>query len=152
MSDINTVLAQPVFVFPASGKKLDFLAVTHKLTSDQTGGAYYMFESVFEPGTGNALHVHSREDEIGYVLEGSLQVRLADQTVLLPVGGIAHLPKHIPHAIRNPGPGSSRYLFMTVPAGLDRWFDALAAARRAGTLDDALYRKLSLEYGIEWLE
>jgi hypothetical protein len=41
---------------------------------------------------------------------------------------------------------------MTIPAGLDQWFDALEAARRDGTLDDALYRKLSLDYGIEWLE
>ena len=58
---------QPVFVPPHTGRKLDFLAVTHKLTSQQTGAAYYMFESVFEPGTGNSLHVHRREDEIGYV-------------------------------------------------------------------------------------
>lgn len=31
-------------------------------------------------------------------------------------------------------------------------FDALETAQRAGTLDDALYRQLSLDYGIEWLE
>jgi hypothetical protein len=41
---------------------------------------------------------------------------------------------------------------MTIPAGLDQWFDALDAARNDATLDDAMYRKLSLEYGIEWLE
>jgi hypothetical protein len=41
---------------------------------------------------------------------------------------------------------------MAIPAGLDRWFDALAAARQAGTLDDALHRQLSRDYGIEWLE
>jgi hypothetical protein len=76
--------AQPVFVPPYTNLKLDFLGVTHKLTSHQTGGAYY--------------------------------------------------------------------LFMTLPAGLDQWFDALEAAGQAGTLDDARYRKLSLEYGIEWLE
>ena len=143
---------RPVFVPPQAGKKLDFLAVTHKLTGDQTGGAYYMFESVFEPGTGNQLHLHRREDEIGYVLEGALEIRLADQTVLVEAGGAAHLPKNIPHAIRNPGMTDSRYLFMTIPAGLDRWFDALDAARNAGTLDDAMYRRLSLDYGIEWLE
>lgn len=38
------------------------------------------------------------------------------------------------------------------PAGLDQWFDALDAAMRAGTLGDAMYRKLSLDFGIEWLE
>ena len=111
-----------------------------------------MFESVFQPGTGNSLHVHRREDEVGYVLEGALEIRVGDQIVLAEAGGVAHLPKNIPHSIRNPLRTTSHYLFMTIPAGLDQWFDALEAARQAGKLNDALYRKLSLEYGIEWLE
>jgi len=143
---------QPVFVPPHSGKKLEFRAVTHKLTGQHTGGAYYLFESVFGPGDGNRLHVHRREDEVGYVLEGALEIRLADQTVVIEAGDVAHLPKNIPHAIRNPLKTPSQYLFMAIPAGLDRWFDALEGARRDSTLDDALYRKLSLDYGIEWLE
>ena len=143
---------QPIFVPQHSGKKLEFRAVTHKLTGQQTGGAYYLFETVFGPETGNRLHVHRREDEVAYVLEGALEIRLADQTVVVETGSVAHLPKNVPHAIRNPLKTSSRYLFMTIPAGLDEWFDALETAQRDGTLDDALYRKLSLEYGIEWLE
>ena len=149
---MKSVDPQPIFVPPHSGKVLEFRGVTHKLTGHQTGGAYYLFESVFEPETGNRLHVHRREDEVGYVLEGALEIRLADQTVVLEAGGVAHLPKNIPHAIRNPLTTPSRYLFMTIPAGLDRWFDALESARKDGTLDDAMYRKLSLDYGIEWLE
>lgn len=143
---------QPIFVPQHSGKKLEFRAVTHKLTGQQTGGTYYLFETVFGPETGNRLHVHRREDEVAYVLEGALEIRLADQTVVVETGNVAHLPKNVPHAIRNPLKTPSRYLFMTVPAGLDGWFDALETAQRDGTLDDALYRKLSLEYGIEWLE
>jgi len=143
---------QPIFVPPDGGKKLEFPSVTHKLTGQQTGGAYYLFESVIEPGSGNRLHVHRREDEVAYVLEGALEVRLADQTVVVEAGSVAHLPKNIPHALRNPRETTSRYLFMAIPAGLDQWFDALEAARRDGTLDDALYHKLSLDYGIEWLE
>jgi mannose-6-phosphate isomerase-like protein (cupin superfamily) len=143
---------QPIFVSPHSGKSLEFLSVTHKLTSQQTGGAYYLFESVFGPGNGNRLHVHRREDEVGYVLEGALEIRLADQTVVVGAGSIAHLPKNIPHAIRNPLKTPSRYLFMTIPAGLDQWFDALDAARNNGALDDVMFRMLSLDYGIEWLE
>ena len=143
---------QPIFVPAHSGKVLEFLAVTHKLTGQQTGGAYYLFESVFGPEDGNQLHVHRREDEVGYVLEGALEIRLADQTVVVEAGSVAHLPKNIPHAIRNPLKTPSRYLFMTIPAGLDQWFDALEASRNDGTLDDAMYRKLSLEHGIEWLE
>ena len=143
---------QPIIVPPNSGKKLEFRAVTHKLTGQQTGGAYYLFETVFEAETGNRLHIHRREDEVGYVLEGALEIRLADQTLVVEAGSVAHLPKNVPHAIRNPLKTPSRYLFMAIPAGLDGWFDALETAQRDGTLDDALYRKLSLDYGIEWLE
>lgn len=149
---MNADEPHPVFVTPDLRKKLDFLAVTNILTGQQTGGTYYLFESVFEPETGNGLHVHQREDEVAYVMEGALEVRLADQTVVVEEGGVAHLPKNIPHALRNPLKTTSRYLFMAIPAGLDRWFDALDAARQAGRLDDALYHKLSLDYGIEWLE
>ncbi len=126
--------------------------VTHKLTGQQTGGAYYLFESVFEPGSGNQLHVHRREDEVAYVLDGASEIRLANQTVVVEAWNAAHLPKKVPHAIRNPLETTSRYLFMAIPVGLDQWFDALESARNDGTLDDATYRKLSLEYGIEWLE
>jgi mannose-6-phosphate isomerase-like protein (cupin superfamily) len=78
---------------------LDFLGVTHKLTSPQTGGTIYLFETAFDPRTGNRLHVHGREDEIGYVVQGALEIRLADRSEVLEADGIARLPKGIPHAI-----------------------------------------------------
>jgi len=145
-------ITEPVFVPPRSGTVLDFLAVTHKLTSRHTGGAYCLFETAFDPGDGNRLHVHRREDEIGYVLEGALEVRLRDQTLVLEAGGVARLPKGIPHAIRNLLGTHSRYLFLCVPGGLDQWFDALAQASSNGALDDATYSRLSGDYGIDWLE
>ena len=144
--------AQPIFLPPHTGKVLDFLAVTHRLTSEQSGGSIYMFESAFEPGTGNRLHVHSREDEIAYVLEGALEVRLRDRTAVLEVGGVSRLPKTVPHALRNPLETPSRYLLLAVPGGLDRWFDAVAEAKAVGSLDEALFRTLSEEFGIGWLE
>lgn len=143
---------QPVFVPPHGGKKLDFRSVTNKLTGEQTGGTYYLFESVLGPGSGNQFHIHRREDEVCYVLEGAFEIRLADQTLVVEAGGVSHLPKDIPHAIRNPLETTSRVLFMAVPAGLDKWFDALEAAERNDTLDDERYRAISLDYGIEWLE
>jgi quercetin dioxygenase-like cupin family protein len=144
--------AQPTFVPARSGAVLPFLSVTHKLTSSQTGGTIYLFESAFEPGAGNRMHVHGREDEIGFVIEGALEVRLADRSEILEAGGIARLPKGIAHALRNPLDRTSRYLFMAVPGGLDRWFDAMAQAEREGLLDDAMFQTLSKASGIDWLE
>ncbi len=150
---MSTEDARPLFLPAGSGKVLAFLGVTHRLTSEQSGGSIYMFESTFEPRTGNRLHVHSREDEIAYVLEGALEVRLRDRsTVMVEAGGVSRLPKTVPHAIRNPLDAPSRYLFLAVPGGLDRWFDALADANDDGSLDDRRFDALAGEFGIEWLE
>ena len=72
--------------------------------------------------------------------------------MILEQGGMARLPKNLPHAIRNPLETPSRYLFIAIPGGLDRWFDAVADANRDGELDDALFRQLSSDFGIGWLE
>ncbi|HEX9549513.1 MAG TPA: cupin domain-containing protein [Candidatus Limnocylindrales bacterium] len=143
---------RPIIVPAGGGTTLDVLGVTHKLTGPQTGGALCIFESSFEGGTGNRLHVHRREDEFAYVLDGALEVRLVDETLSLEAGGLARLPRNLAHALRNPLATSSRYLFLAVPAGLDAWFDAIAQASQAGTLDDALYAQLSHDFDLEWLE
>jgi quercetin dioxygenase-like cupin family protein len=137
---------------PGAGTTYDFLGITHKLTSRETGGAFYLFESSFGPGDSNRLHVHRREDEISYVLEGALEIRLRDETMTLEAGGVARLPKNLPHAIRNPLPTPSRYLFLAIPGGLDQWFDAVEQARRDGLLDDATFQELSRDRELEWLE
>jgi len=67
-------------------------------------------------------------------------------------GGTGYLPEGLPHALANPLETPSRYLFMAIPAGLDEWFEAVEAASREGALDDATFRRISLDYGIEWLE
>jgi len=110
---------QPIFVPPRSGTVLDFLSVTHKLTSEQTEGTFYLFESVFDPGDANRLHVHRREDEIGYVLEGALEVRLRGQTLVLEAGGVARWTRR-----RTPG---SR-----VTTGSTGWSDPPSAGHRPG--------------------
>jgi quercetin dioxygenase-like cupin family protein len=143
---------QPMVIPPASGKELKFLGVTHKLTHQQTGGAFYLFTFEFDPESGNRLHVHQNEDEVVHVLEGAIEIRLGDQALQAVAGGIAHLPKHIPHALYNPLKTSSRYLGMAVPGGMENFFDELAEAQDAGALDDAAHKRISKKYGIEWLE
>lgn len=144
---------QPVVIPAESGRILHSLGVRHKLTEQHTGGAIYFFDSEFGPGEGNRLHVHRYEDEIAYVLEGALAVRLGDDRLEMSAGEIAFLPRNIPHALRNPLSTPSRYLFAAVPGGyIEHWFEAVEAAREAGGLDDAAFRELSLQYGLEWLE
>ena len=144
---------KPIAVPPEVGEILSAVNVRHRLTEDQTGGACYIFESEFGPGSGNKLHVHRNEDELGYVLEGALAIRLDTKDIEVGAGGIAFLPRNIPHAIRNPLSTPSKYLFAAIPGGfIEHWFEAVDAASKEGGLDDTAYRELSRQYGIEWLE
>jgi quercetin dioxygenase-like cupin family protein len=143
---------QPIVVSPVEGKVLKFLGLTHKLTGQHTGGAYYIFEFEFDPESGNRLHVHQHEDEVVHVLEGAIEIRVGDQILRAEAGGVAHLPKRIPHALYNPLKRRSRYLAIAVPGGMENFFDELCTAGEAGTLNDAEHRRISLKYGIEWLE
>jgi len=143
---------QPIIVPPQSGKILSFIGITHKLTPQQTSSGYYLFEFELDPESGNRLHNHQYEDEVVYVIEGAIEIRLDNQKLQAVTGGIAHLPKQIPHALYNPLKTKSRYLAMAIPGGMEKFFDELTEAQEAGQLDDATHRKISLKYGIEWLE
>ena len=57
---------------PGEGRSLWVLGglVTYKVTSEQTNGAYSLFESVTQPQEGVPPYLHHREDESSYVIEG----------------------------------------------------------------------------------
>jgi len=143
---------KPIVVPPEEGKVLEFIGIKHKLTRQQTGGAYYLFEFEFDPEDGNRLHVHQHEDEVVHVLEGAIEIRVGDRKLQATAGGVAHLPKRIPHALYNPLKTRSRYLGIAIPGGMEYFFDELSAAQEAGSLDNANHKRISQKYGIEWLE
>lgn len=149
---MDKVLQQPIAVQPGSGKKLNNLGVTHLLTSAQTGGAYYLCEAIFGPESGSPLHIHHREDEVIYVLEGAIDIRLDKDRLHVPVGGVIHLPKKVPHALYNPLKTPLKIMVHAIPGGLENYFDEVDAAIQDGTLDDDMHSKISAKYGLEWLE
>ena len=144
--------SQPFAIPPGSGKVLKLIGVTHKLTSQQTGGGYYLFESEFDPESGNRLHVHTYEDEVVYVVQGAIQIRLGDGKLETSEGGVAHLPKGIPHALYNPLKTPLRIVALAIPGGMEQFFDELESAMQNGSMDDARHGEISRKYGIEWLE
>jgi hypothetical protein len=61
------------------------------------------------------VHVHGRDDEAFLLLDGAMTVWVGDQRHQLTPGGIAFLPRNIPHAVRCDI--ASRALILTTPAG-----------------------------------
>lgn len=58
------------------------------------------------------LHVHHRDDEAWYVIEGALRFRLADREIVAPAGSMVLVPAGLPHTFGNAGPEPSRYLIV----------------------------------------
>lgn len=149
---MGAILQNPVVVPPGSGKILQFLGVTHKLVGAQNGGGYYLCEAEFAPERGSPLHIHHYEDEVIYVLGGAIDIRLDNEKLHAPAGGIVHLPKKVPHALYNPLKTALKIMVCAIPGGLEHYFNEVEAALQSGSLDDETHKKISIKYGLEWLE
>ena len=111
-------------VGPGEGRSLWVLGelVTRKVASEQTGGAYSIFEVASQPGTGSPPHVQHREDECFYVLEGEYEFLVEDRTLRMPAGSLLYVPKGNLHAHKNVGEGTGRMLVSQTPGGLHEHF------------------------------
>jgi mannose-6-phosphate isomerase-like protein (cupin superfamily) len=103
--------------------------VTYKVPSHRTGGAYALFEVATHPGAGPPPHIHHREDESFYVLEGDYEFLLGGETMRVGVGSLLYVPKGTLHAHRGVGEGVGRMLLTQTPGGLyERFFEEVGKA------------------------
>jgi mannose-6-phosphate isomerase-like protein (cupin superfamily) len=132
--------------------------VTHKVPSQQTGGAYSLFEVVTQPGAGPLPHIHHREDESFYVLEGEYEFVVGEETLWVGAGSLIYFPKGTLHAHRGVGESVGRMLVTQTPGGLyERFFEEVgkAADSNAGPLvfeeqpDVERIVEVAAEHGIE---
>ncbi len=101
------------------------LRVTCLLTSEETDGAYSLFEVVTPPhDQGPPPHTHTREDEAFYVLEGEHVVVVGGREVRGGPGTWMFAPRSVPHGFRNDGDVPSRVLMIASPGGFEKFFEA----------------------------
>jgi len=105
-----------------------------KATGEDTGGAFSLFEQLAPPGFGPPLHIHHREDEPFWVLEGRVRFRCGDREFVMEGGGYVFLPKGIPHAFRIEGSTPARLMQMTLPPGFERIVQDIGVPAPARTL------------------
>jgi quercetin dioxygenase-like cupin family protein len=106
--------------------------LTFLITGKDTGGAFFLAEMSIPPGGGPPPHVHSREDESFHVLEGSLTVRVGEDTLIASAGDFAFLPRGIAHSFKNTGATTVRALVLVTPAGLENYFAEVFDLAEAG--------------------
>jgi quercetin dioxygenase-like cupin family protein len=107
---------------PATGKYearwwIGALAVI-KATAADTGGQLSIVEVTEPPGGEAPLHVHKRDDEAFYVLDGTVTLQVGDEVVEAAAGDFAFGPRGIPHRY-TVGPEGCRMLFILTPGGFE---------------------------------
>jgi len=111
--------ADAPFLAPGEGRAIWFLRnrMTVKATAASTGGAYGLVESLIAPGFSPPLHVHHKEDEAFYVLEGEVTMQCGDRTFLATAGAFVFLPRDVPHTFVVEGDRPARMLTLLTPGG-----------------------------------
>jgi quercetin dioxygenase-like cupin family protein len=122
----STDSVAPIALAPGEGEALWFLGVlaTIKSSAETTGGAVAVIEHLAPRGSGSPLHVHSREDEWFYVIEGELTFWVGGETIVAPAGGFVFGPKGIPHTF-TVSSEEARFLLVTEPAGFEKFMRAV---------------------------
>ena len=95
---------------------------TIKAAGEETGGAFALIEAVVPPGGGPPPHIHRREDEAFYVLEGELAFHVDGRDIAAGAGSWVTLARGSLHHFKNVGDRPARMLIVVTPAGLERYF------------------------------
>jgi quercetin dioxygenase-like cupin family protein len=114
---------KPVLTPPRGGKTVTESggsSVEMKVESSQSGGDYGAVLYTVRAGEEPPLHIHSREDELVYVVQGQLIARVGDARVEVGPGAYAALPRGLPHTIEVVG-DQATLLLTFVPGGLERF-------------------------------
>jgi len=108
---------------------------TIKATKEQTAGRYTLLEVLSAEGEG-PLHVHYREDEGFWVLEGELTVEVGEDRIKAGPGSFVFGPKGVPHRYTVES-GPARLLFILSPGGFEEFVYATSVPAEERTLPPA---------------
>ena len=124
-----------------------------KVSAEDSEDTLAFFHLVAPPMTGPPLHVHTREDELFYVLEGELVFELDGERHTARAGDTVYLRRGVAHTYQNFTKSNARLLIATVPGMFSRFFMEWSAATPLGALMPPPERAdaLSTKYGITTL-
>ncbi len=86
-----------------------------RLTSYRNGQTIDGNIHIVSPGAWNGGAIHHQGEEIGYVLQGTLELSVGSTTYLLEPGDSFHFPSELPHSYRNPGRTTTRVIWINTP-------------------------------------
>ena len=109
---------------PIEGRTIGVVGDVYRFlaTGEDTNGKYAQWEAIVPPGGGPPPHVHSREEEGFYILEGEITFQIGDERVVATAGMFANMPVGTQHSFKNESSKPAKMLISVAPAGLEQMF------------------------------
>ena len=142
--------AGPYVLAPGEIRRNPLSVPSVKADSGDTAGLLAVFEGRLAPGQpGPPLHLHTREDEALYVLEGTVLLQIGEDRRELAAGAFAWIPRDTPHTFANAAATAVRMMNISVPGGLERLFADQSEyfAHLRGAPDLAELGRIGARYG-----
>jgi mannose-6-phosphate isomerase-like protein (cupin superfamily) len=147
---MSALTTAPRIVPPDNGRDgfLGSIGVRFMIDGDETAQRFSLVEHPMSPRALAApLHLHTREDEYSFVLEGRMGALLGDEVVEAGPGDLVFKPRDQWHTFWNAGDEPCRILEIIAPAGFERFFQELNEMGGALNADPAELTELGERYG-----
>ena len=127
-TDARTSPLQPTIVKPEHAVPIKAFGLDMKvlLSSEATGGATSVLMAWHKPGEGPPDHVHFSQEEMFFIVEGTYELTVGDQTSTVGPGTVVFIPRNVVHRFKNVGDTTACMLDWTLPGGQDHYFKAIS--------------------------
>jgi len=125
---MNTTIDGPTsdaYVLAAADGERIWIAgdtMTIKASASTTGGSLSLMEIECSAGGGPPPHIHIREDEALYVLDGEFEILIGERVRSCGPGAFAFIPRGTIHRFAYTGESAGRILALFTPGGIDGFF------------------------------
>ena len=135
-------------VLPGQGTSYDWSKdhVLVKSTLDLSDGRLTLVEDRLKPGFFLARHHHKKMIEIFYVLDGLVEFKFDDETVVAEPGTTLNVPPDVWHEVASRD--GARLLTIFSPGGFDEYLKELVSLTEGQYADAAFIRDLGERYDI----
>jgi mannose-6-phosphate isomerase-like protein (cupin superfamily) len=129
---------------------LGSIGVRFMVDGSEAGERFSLVEHPMSPRALAApLHLHTREDEYSFVLEGRMGALLGDDAVEAGPGDLVFKPRNQWHTFWNAGDEPCRILEIISPAGFERFFRELSDMGGVTKADPEVLAQLNERYGFK---
>ncbi len=151
MTFMNLSLGNPVVRAPETiTGELGVVGARYIMDGVPSSGRFSLVEHPIVPrGLAAPMHLHTREDEYSFVLQGRGGFQLGDDGVYAEAGDLVYKPRDVWHTFWNATEQPARLLEIISPSGFEQFFVELAALLASAPDNRDAVAALSAKYGVE---